>query len=136
MIRVIKKTDFSQVTHINHNMTVDKLDSLMKKYTFLVLVEEGMVKGYVVYQLSGKAFDIQHLFVDPLYRREGIGTSLMYEVLKRMKMTTKTVITISVSDKNLAAHLFLKNMGFFGRIPEDVDGWYDFEFKVKEKADV
>lgn len=135
MIRVIQVKDYPQIEHINHKLTTKDIKELIKKHTVLVLIEEDMVRGYIVYKLLEKSFDINTVFVDALYRREGIGTSLMYQVLERMARTSRKSLTTSVSDKNLVAHLFLKNMGFIGRIAEDDDSYYDFEFQPKSKQD-
>ncbi len=133
MVRAIQLKDYVQIEHINHKMTAKEIKETLKKYTILVFIEEDMVRGYVIYKLNTNAYEIDTVFVDVLYRREGIGTSLLSDVLTRMKRTGKKSMTTSTKDTNLVAHLFLKAMGFIGRIAEDDSSYYDFEFTPGKK---
>ncbi len=128
MVRLIQLKDYVQIEHINHKMTAKEIKETLKKYTILVFIEEDMVRGYVIYRLGTTSYEIDTVFVDPHFRREGIGTSLLSDVLTRMKKAKKQSMTTSAKDTNLGAHLFLKAMGFIGRIAEDDSSYYDFEF--------
>ena len=109
-------------------MDLKKIHELERKNVVLVLVEDDMVKGYVAYRFSGKNVLIQDIFVDFHYRRTGIGTQLLFEILERMSRTNKNCMRIEVSDTKLDCHLFLKDMGFKAKIHSEDSSIYVFTF--------
>jgi hypothetical protein len=132
MIRQIKKGDYPQIEHINHNMDLKKIHELERQNVVLVLVEQDMVRGYVAYRMSGKYVVINDLFVDCIYRRTGIATQLLFEILERMARTNKTCMKTSVSHWDTDLHLFLKDMGFKAKVSKEDSSVYDFEFCPKK----
>jgi len=78
---------------------------------FLVYVhkdpETGLKKivGYIIFYPQGHIVSIA---VDPPYRRRGIGTELVEEVLKR----TKGTASVEVRESNEVAKKFYMHLGF------------------------
>ena len=75
---------------------------------FLVYVEESSDKifGYIIFRPDGH---IISLAVDPVYRRKGIGTKLVEEVLQASTGNAK----VEVRKSNKIAQMFYKKLGFF-----------------------
>ena len=75
---------------------------------FLVYVEESSDKifGYIIFRPDGH---IVSLAVDPMYRRKGIGTKLVEEVLQTSTGNAK----VEVRKSNKIAQMFYKKLGFF-----------------------
>ena len=75
---------------------------------FLIYVEESLKKviGYVIFYPEGH---IASIVVDSMYRRRGIGTKLVREVLKASKGNAR----VEVRESNEIAKKFYKKLGFF-----------------------
>jgi len=75
---------------------------------FLVYVEESSDKifGYIIFRPDGH---IVSLAVDPVYRKKGIGTKLVEEVLQTSTGNAK----VEVRKSNKIAQMFYKKLGFF-----------------------
>lgn len=75
-------------------------------YTLVEL--EGVLIGYgIVDKVTG---DIAQLAVDCHYRRRGIGTAILQDLLSQTQKSSLTVINVDERDESLNA--FLKQMGF------------------------
>ena len=81
---------------------------------FLVYMEESSDKilGYIIFHPGGHIVSIA---VDLPYRRKGIGTKLIQEVLK----VSYGIAMIEVRESNKIAQMFYKKLGFIvsGSIP-------------------
>jgi len=75
---------------------------------FLVYVEESSDKifGYIIFRPDGHIVSIA---VDPVYRKKGIGTKLVEEVLQTSTGNAK----VEVRESNKIAQMFYKKLGFF-----------------------
>ena len=74
---------------------------------FLVYVDESShrIFGYIIFYREGHILSIA---VDPKYRRKGIGSSLIKEVIKLLDGNAKVEVRVS----NKGAQMFYKKLGF------------------------
>lgn len=122
MIRKFKKEDLKEILGIEKTSfpktPYDKLVFLqyaeMYPDNFLVYIEESSDKilGYIIFQPDGHVISIA---VNSLYRRRGIGTRLIKEVLKY----SHGIAMVEVRESNSIAQTFYKKLGFIqlGTIP-------------------
>jgi len=128
MIRKFKRKDLKEILRLEKNAfpktPYDK--SLFIFYTkiypdtFLVYVDESSDKilGYIIFSHGGYIVSIA---VDTMYRRKGIGTKLVEEVLKVSNGNAK----VEVRESNKMAQMFYKKLGFFKS--DKILGFYDDE---------
>ena len=128
MIRKFKSKDLKEILRLEKNTfpktPYDK--HIFIYYTqiypdnFLVYVEESSDKilGYIIFCHGGY---IVSLAVDLMYRRKGIGTKLVEEVLKVSNGNAK----VEVREGNKIAQMFYKKLGFFQS--GSILGFYDDE---------
>lgn len=88
-------------------------DSYELSYThFLVAEVGGNVAGYVgVYRVGDEA-DITNVAVSSIYRRKGIGKSLLRELISYSQKQNILAITLEVRDSNAGAIALYEQMGF------------------------
>ena len=99
---------------------------------------ESKLAGFVIIEranLDGRpAGHIVTLDVDPVARRNGLGTLLMQTAEEQMKQEGAALMSLEVAENNAAARHFYRNLGFItrGRIAKYYGGTIDAE--VMEKA--
>ncbi|MFS0782663.1 GNAT family N-acetyltransferase [Bacillus sp. 1P06AnD] len=100
------------VTYYNSSAILEKLDDSHMLYVY---VYNGLVAGYiyfVAHEADGTG-SIEYLGVDPVFRKRGIGTSLLQkarEMLCEEKRVEK--LSICVSEKNKGAVAVYRKAGF------------------------
>jgi len=128
MIRKFKSKDLEEILRIEKKAfpKTPYDEPIFVYYTqiypdnFLVYVEESSDKifGYIIFRPGGHIVSIA---VDPMYRRKGIGTKLMDDVLKVSNGNAK----VEVRESNKIAQMFYKKLGFFQS--GSIIGFYDNE---------
>ena len=98
-----------------HYFPYHLLESLRHKAKdlFLIYEQDGHVLGYTVAVLPSK--DIAHLVsiaVHPNYRRRGIATKLIKELLKRLREKSISYVYLEVDVMNEAAIRLYQKFGF------------------------
>ena len=78
----------------------------------LLAMIEGKPVGYVIYWVLPSEIDIHNLAVDPAYRRQGIGRSLLQAVIDEAKHEGRGRITLEVRRSNEAAQRLYQSVGF------------------------
>ncbi|MCS4542308.1 MAG: ribosomal protein S18-alanine N-acetyltransferase [Euryarchaeota archaeon] len=83
---------------------------------FLVAEIDGLVVGYVVgiigtIRWKGEGY-ILAIAVDPSYRKKGIGTVLMTNIINRLKSRGAKRVYLEVKASNSAAQYFYSKLGF------------------------
>lgn len=78
----------------------------------LLAVTNGVTAGYVIYWLLATEVDVHNLAVDPAYRRQGIGRSLLQSVIDEAKNQGASRITLEVRKSNDAAQRLYRSVGF------------------------
>jgi [ribosomal protein S18]-alanine N-acetyltransferase len=101
-----------------------------------VAESEGRVVGYIFFELEPERYNVINLAVTPEYRRKGVGTKLMRFIIRKLRVDRRPDLHVAVSDRNLATHLFLKDIGF--RAIEVQRGFfghghdaYEFQFSIR-----
>jgi len=87
---------------------------------FLVAVADGKVVGYVIGVIRwGATGHILAIGVDPSYRRQQIGWTLMERIINRLRAKGAKTIRLEVRKSNLGAQQFYLKLGFkeMGEIP-------------------
>ncbi len=102
---------------------VTPLDQLLRYYDvpregFLIAEIEGKIVGYVVGNTiiskeGCKEGHILDIAVDPVYRRQGIGTILIEHILEMFKKRGADKARLEVKLKNTEARKFYSQLGFF-----------------------
>lgn len=74
--------------------------------------KDGAIAGYTVFWVHRRRIEILNFAVAPRLRREGVGTGMAWELLRRLSPGRRTRITAEVRETNLPAQLFFRAMGF------------------------
>lgn len=83
---------------------------LMDPDGFLVAEEERVVVGYVIGIAMGRKGVVVSLAVSPEFRRKGIGSRLIYEILDCLKSTEEVDVQVRIG--NRSALNFYQSLGF------------------------
>lgn len=85
----------------------------------------GVVVGFVLYDLGHETVHLVRLAVDPAFQRMGIGKALMERVKSRLSFTRRR-IRVDVCETNVACQKFLAAQGFIcDSVVHGVDGERD-----------
>jgi len=80
--------------------------------SFLVAIEENRVVGYVSALVHGKDAHVASIAVLKDYRRRGIGSALMSELIKSLKLRRIRIVSLEVRKSNISAIRFYEILGF------------------------
>lgn len=107
----------------------------------MVAEHDDMVLGYMIYELHKHRLNVINFAVHPDSRHEGVGSTMIDKLIRKLTVNRRNQITFEVRESNLPFQLFLKKMGFkakgvikhyFDDTNEDA---YFFIFKVTEEQD-
>ncbi|MDI6820277.1 MAG: ribosomal protein S18-alanine N-acetyltransferase [Candidatus Hodarchaeaceae archaeon] len=91
---------------------------------FLVAELDGEVVGYIIGVIRwGASGHILAIAVDPPYRRRGIGSALIVNMLDRLKAKGAKGVRLEVRKSNFAARQFYLGLGFNER--EEIPYYYE-----------
>lgn len=79
---------------------------------WLVAVEDGVVAGYVGSQTVMGEADMMNLAVRPEYRRTGVGTELVKQLIQQLKSRDVYCLTLEVRVSNSQAIALYSKLGF------------------------
>lgn len=130
LIRTIRPDDMENVIHIADISLKENYDEdlFLHLYSaentfFNVAVKDEIIVGFLsAILLSNTHTRILMLAVHPLYRRQGIGSALLYKFIDRCKNDGMNVITLEVRPSNHVALRFYQNKNF--RPVEILDDFY------------
>lgn len=77
----------------------------------LVAEYHGEVIGFLLYESSPRVYYMDRIAVDPVWRRLGVGKSLVAQMLAKVSHRSNSIECIT-SDRNDPGHLFLRDCGF------------------------
>jgi ribosomal-protein-alanine N-acetyltransferase len=77
-----------------------------------VAERDERIVGFVVYELHKTRLEILNLAVDPLARREGVGTAILNKLKGKLSAQRRTRIFADVRESNLEAQRFFRESGF------------------------
>lgn len=70
------------------------------------------VVGYLVYRLYPRSLVLVQLAVSKAFRRRGLGTTMVAELVKGLPLLRRWAIGTEVPEENLEAQLFFRKLGF------------------------
>ena len=90
------------------------------QYDVFVAMHDGQVAGRCGLFQAGEIAEIRELFIMPQYRRTGVGTALMAEVLAMARRLMMRIVTARVDAAQEGAVAFMLRSGFTdqGRLVE------------------
>jgi GNAT superfamily N-acetyltransferase len=72
----------------------------------------GHMAGYAIFAGALPTAKLRQTYVDPKWRRKGVGQMLVEEVLRRCEEMTYLSVRATVAEELIAANQFYENMGF------------------------
>jgi ribosomal-protein-alanine N-acetyltransferase len=118
-IRWMIRKDLSFVLNIEESSfefpwTEDEFIHCLRQRANIGMVAEigEDVVGYMIYGLHKNRIDLLTLAVHPSFRKQGIGRSMIEKLISKLEYQRRNRITTEVRETNLAAQLFLRQMGF------------------------
>jgi [ribosomal protein S18]-alanine N-acetyltransferase len=114
---------------------------LLRRRNCLGLVAETTehVAGYMLYEHNRGRIDLLTLAVEPKFRRAGVGRELLAKLIAKLSPSRHPVLSVSVRDSNLSAHLFLRSLGFrcvqvrHHSYDDTADDAYDFVYDIRRQ---
>lgn len=94
--------------------TEDELTVIRRQRDTIGMVAEinDEVVGFMFYELHPRRLHLSNFAVDPSFRRQGVGSSLMKTLTSKLSWDRRNRITLEVRETNLTAQLFFKSQGF------------------------
>ena len=94
---------------------IDVLRAAIFDLKFLVRLmrepQAGLIGFYVGHNTQG-AHNLDNLVVEPSYRRQGFGLSLMQDWMARARLAGHSALTLQVNTRNLPAQNLYVKLGF------------------------
>lgn len=121
MIRLAMQRDVPEILRIDGEYddtfwTTEEFKLLLKQPDIVVLIKEheGEIVGFIVYELADdNIFYLIKVGVNSEHWRKGFGSKLVTEIKKKTNIRKeRTKICTYVSESNLRAQLFFKEIGF------------------------
>src|SRR6056297_3335789 len=78
----------------------------------MVAEADDRVVGFMIYELHKTRLHILNFAVDPIYRRRGVGNTMLEKLLGKLSHERRNRIMLEVRETNLEAQLFFKKLGF------------------------
>lgn len=135
-MKPLQSLHYHEICQIDGSMTVQKLKAILNyktKNKGLILEEKGVIVGYVIYEPEQSVI-INHFFVDPIYRRMGFGSLIMATMEDLALMSETKCLFHTVDEYSVDAQLFLKAMGFTGKLNKTNRSLIDFTLCLEEMA--
>ena len=109
MIRELEEKDLVSVNHLlnNFNYQLNK-ESFNNDFLKVLVYEEDLIKGILVYQYLYDRIEIDYIIVDISYRNLGIATKLLNFVINKYKDIKNVTLEVRESNKK-AISFYLKN---------------------------
>lgn len=79
----------------------------------MVAETNSQVIGFMIYELFKYGLFVHSLAVDPDFRLQQVGTEMVNKLIGKLSYQRRSRIVLLVREKNLAAQMFLKSLGFF-----------------------
>lgn len=93
----------------------DVLRALRQRNCIGMVVEEAArLRGFAIYALYKRRFEIIKMVVDVAHRRHGWGRQLIEKLKSKLFVDRRYEIACDVRESNLGGQLFLKSQGFRG----------------------
>lgn len=110
MIEVLSTRDYDKIEKLGKMLHEDFSVSSISPYeTVIVYKSDDEICGFLQYRKLYETVDIVNIAVDEKYRRQGIGTKLVYYLFG---MKDATNFMLEVRSTNESAIKFYKHLGF------------------------
>lgn len=77
-----------------------------------VAVYDDQIAGFVIYELHKNRLHVLNIAVHPEFRRRGVATELINNLIGKLSAQRRSRITLEVRETNLDAQLFFSSLGF------------------------
>ena len=125
-LREFKPTDYNQVVALWRDTDglvlrdVDEREPITRYLSAnpglsFVATDQGRVIGAVLCGTDGRRGYLQHLAVDPLYRRRGVGRALAHRCVEALSQRGLHKCHLMVLPQNEAARTFWRRLGWKDR---------------------
>jgi ribosomal-protein-alanine N-acetyltransferase len=139
-VRWLIRRDMPEVLAIENELpspaTEKEIIDCIRQRTMIGMVVEyeGVVVGYMIYELLKEKLRIHQLAVAKSHRRKGCGTALVQKIARKLGDKNRTSIDIQVSDGNFELIGFLKSLGFFITSMAGRSFWMQFTSEKRLKV--
>ena len=96
--------------------------------TSVVAVSNGQIVGGILCGHDGRRGCLYHVCVDPLYRKQGIGTAMVVFALNALKKENISKVSLIAFTKNDIGNAFWRKIGWTHRL--DLN-YYDFTLNTE-----
>lgn len=96
-----------QVIHL-----LEEFKSNPEKLDYMRVYDDGIVKGIINGKSVGDEWEICEFYVEPFFKRQGIGKELLRYVIAEVKEYRKKRIFLWVLEENMSARQFYEAVGF------------------------
>lgn len=140
--RISSRSFWSDHYHADPEFDRDKVDQMYslwidkgvrERYVIRVAILRGRVVGFLAGKAVADGFYIELVAVDEAFRRKGIASALLADLLSSMKDDQRTA-SIGVQLANISALRLYEKMGFRAQSAEFTFHWWRQGQKAKESA--
>ena len=82
------------------------------KLTSWVAQSEDVIASFCVFQEHKRKLEIVSIATHPDAHRQGCGSALVKKMTDKLKVKTRTRVSMDLDEKNLVGQLFMKSCGF------------------------
>jgi len=118
-IRWLIRRDMAEVLEIEESCypfpwTRDDFIQNLRRRNCIGMVAEHdeHVVGFMIYDLKRSGLELLNFAVHPNIRRCGVGEQMVEQMVEKLNPERRTSIVVTVSEYNLDAQLFFRDMGF------------------------
>ena len=110
--RPIFNNDFVSFNELQVMDLVEEYRSNPALLDDMIVFDDGILKGVINRKIVGNTIEICEFYVEPFFKRSGIGHELMEALVKEAKTEGKKRIFLWVIKDNMAARSFYEKNGF------------------------
>jgi [ribosomal protein S18]-alanine N-acetyltransferase len=120
LIRHLEAADLLRAARIDQaafgppwHMTFEEVRQASRIAEICTVAEcSGQIAGYQISTLYRSGAHLARLAVDPVYQGQGIGSALLYDLLRRLIQRRLTTITVNTQASNLRSQRLYQRFGF------------------------
>lgn len=110
--RPIFQNDYVSFQEMQVLGIIEALRESPKLMENMLIYDDGIVKGVINQRVMDGEVEICEFYVEPFFKRQGIGRALMRQVIVGAKLAGKQRVFLWVIQENLAARRFYEAQGF------------------------
>ncbi len=102
-----------QASFASHWEESDFLCCLRRRNSIGFVAEwKNRVVGFMIYELHRPRLDLLTFAVDPLFRRQRVGSQMIQKLKNKLAQQRRDEIRLLIRETNLTGQLFFRNQGF------------------------